>query len=275
MIFPAFTWVLLPVSAVLCLVGFYKLSFFSTLAKGLSLAGLSLTVLIVSLIRGDVRLPLAVLCLLGLIYGLFRDGFRAVGEMQSAARRRNLKSQKESDMSIFMLILWWLGFLLIYALLILPLWYRAAEHDGNGALWAWIGAALMTAGLVLEIIANVQMIKAADENPYMPALSGLFRYSRCPGACGEFLFWTGVFVSGIGIYSGLQWLLASLAYLTSLGLVLYRVSREERYALRNFGDLPAYQAYAGRTPLLFPFIPLYTLEPGGLKEKEDDREPGE
>ena len=270
MIFPALTWVLAAVAAVLCLVGFYKLSFFASLARGLSLAGLSLTVWILTMARGEAALPLIVLCLLGLIYGMVRDGLRAIGEMRSAMKRRNMKSQKESEMGRLLPVLEWLGFTLVYTLTVFPLWYRASAEEAGGALWAWIGAALMAAGLAVELIARSQMIKAADQNPYMPALTGLFRYTRCPGACGEFLFWTGVFISGIGVYEGWQWLAASLAYLCSLGLILRRVRTEERRARKNFGDLPAYQAYAARTPLLFPFVPLYSLEAAAVREKTDD-----
>ena len=270
MIFPAWTWVLPAAAAVLCLVGFYKLSFFTSLARGLSLAGLSLTVLILTLARGEAALPLIVLCLLGLIYGMVRDGLRAVGEMQSAMKRRNMKSRKEREMNPLLPVLKWLCFTLLYTLAIFPIWYRASAEEAGGAVWAWIGAGLMTAGLVIELIARSQMMKAADMNPYMPALTGLFRYTRCPGACGEFLFWTGVFLSGIGVYSGWQWLVAALAYLSSLGLILRRVGVEKRYAEKNFGDLPVYRAYAERTPLLFPFVPLSRTAAGNKEKQTDD-----
>ena len=264
MIFPAWTWVLIPIALVLCVSGFYKLSYLSTLARGLCLAGLSLAVLILSFAVGHVSLVLGLLCLLALICGLRRDGLAAYAVLRSAARRKYMKSQSETEMGPMLLLVQWLGFALIYVLEIFPLWYRAsAEKAGN--LGGWIGLVLMLAGFVLEEAADRQQIAAANENPYLPAMSGLYRLVRCPGALGECLFRTGLFISGIDAYQGLQWLPAVLAWAVSLFFVWQRLKREERRAEKNFGDLPVYREYVRSTPLILPFVPLYSVD-----RKEND-----
>ena len=73
-------------------------------------------------------------------------------------------------------------------------------------------------------------------------------------------------LTGIGACRGWQWLPVVLAWAVSLYFVWRRVCREENRAGKNFGDLPVYQDYIRTTPVLIPFVPLYSFN----RKKEND-----
>ena len=73
--------------------------------------------------------------------------------------------------------------------------------------------------------------------------------------------WTGSFVITFGSCCTLwQWVIALLGY---VGIVYVMFSGARRLELRQrevYGNIPEFQAYIKRTPLLIPFLPLYSLE---------------
>ena len=74
-------------------------------------------------------------------------------------------------------------------------------------------------------------------------------------------FWTGVMLSGIGSNSGFwQWLAAIAGY---AGIIFVMFSGARRLEIRQnktYGEDPEYQAYVRSTPILIPFVPLYSVE---------------
>ena len=68
MVFPPLTWVLLIVSAALCAIGFYKFVYFMSVGYGLAVAGIGVTIAVIGLVRGDLTVVMAVLCLLLLLF---------------------------------------------------------------------------------------------------------------------------------------------------------------------------------------------------------------
>ena len=84
---------------------------------------------------------------------------------------------------------------------------------------------------------------------------------RCPNYLGEMLFWTGTFVSGIGVYAGVaQWLAALLGYVGIIYVMFGGARRLEMRQNRSYGKDPAYQRYVRTTPIMLPFVPLYSVE---------------
>ena len=84
---------------------------------------------------------------------------------------------------------------------------------------------------------------------------------RCPNSFGEMLFWTGVFLGGVGAYSGaLQWIAALLGYVGIIYVMFGGARRLEMRQNRVYGDDPAYRAYVRKTPIMLPLIPLYSVE---------------
>ena len=153
----------------------------------------------------------------------------------------------------------WITCALLYVLEVTPVFYRLQNGSGTNA-WTWIGVVTMLCGIILESAADIQKNKAKKVNPKRFVDTGLYRLVRCPNYLGEMLFWTGVFLSGIGSVHGWQWLLAAIGY---VGIIFVMFSGARRLEIRqnkNYGKDPEYQKYVKTVPILVPFIPLYSVE---------------
>ena len=51
-----------------------------------------------------------------------------------------------------------------------------------------------------------------------------------------------------------------IGFLLILYVMLSGAKRLEKRQNKNYGDDPEYQAYYKKTPAIFPFVPLYSLE---------------
>ena len=153
----------------------------------------------------------------------------------------------------------WVSVAVLYTAQVSPLFYRLYNGTATGAL-PFIGAAVSLFGLVLEAVADRQKSAQKAVNPNMVATQGLYRLVRCPNYLGEIVFWTGVFVGALDALTGAgQWILAVFAYLCIVMVMVNGAQRLEKRQHARYGADPAYRRYAGTTPILFPFIPLYHL----------------
>ena len=70
------------------------------------------------------------------------------------------------------------------------------------------------------------------------------------------MLWTGIFVCGAGVFSGLRWLgVLSPVFVTLLLMRVSGVPMLEQRADARWGEEPAYQAYKARTSVLVPLPP--------------------
>lgn len=259
MVFPPLTWVLLVVSAVLCSVGFYKFVYFMSVGYGLSVAGIGLTIFIIALIRGNLTAAMAVLCFLAVVYGFRLGGFLAIREMKSAAYRKKLNEQIEKPVPFPVKVVMWLFMAVLYVIQVCPIWYRESTAPDAPTGIAWVGAVIMCCGICIEALADKQKSDSKKKNPGQPAMTGLYKFCRCPNYFGEILFWTGVFVSGLNILQGAQWIFAVLGYVTIFFIMVSGAQRLEKRQNKNYGSMKEYQEYVEKTPILFPFLPIYHL----------------
>ena len=119
----------------------------------------------------------------------------------------------------------------------------------------------MAFGVAFESASDWQKSRAKALNPRRFCDTGLFKIVRCPNYLGEVIFWTGVLISGLNILTGIsQWCLALLGYAGIIYVMFSGARRLEVRQNKNYGDDPEYQAYVKRTPILLPFIPLYSVE---------------
>ena len=183
--------------------------------------------------------------------------------MKSAAYRKTLNAQTDKPVPIFVKFFMWIFMAVLYVMEASAVWYREATAPNGPQLTAWIGAAVMLCGILIEALADKQKSAAKKIAPDRPAMDGLYKISRCPNYFGEITFWTGVFISGWSILKGWQWLIAVLGYVMILGIMISGAQRLEKRQNKNYGSLPEYQAYVKKTPILVPFIPVYHL----VKEK--------
>ena len=259
MVFPPLTWVLLVVAAALCAIGFIKFVWFMSVGYGLAVGGIGIAIFAIACIRGDLTPVMAILCGLLLVYGLRLGLFLLVREMKSAAYRKTLNAQTEKPVPIFVKCFMWVFMAVLYVMEASAIWYREATAPDGPQLTAWIGAAIMLCGILLEAVADKQKSAAKKIDPNKPAMNGLYKISRCPNYFGEITFWTGVFVSGWSILAGWQWLIAALGYIMILGIMISGAQRLEKRQNKNYGSMPEYQAYVKKTPILVPFIPISHL----------------
>ena len=84
---------------------------------------------------------------------------------------------------------------------------------------------------------------------------------RCPNYLGEILVWTGMFFGSVTcLVSPLEIILSAAGY-AGIVFVMFNGARrlELRQESQNGGDA-AYRAYAAKTPILLPLVPLYSLK---------------
>ena len=249
------------VSLLLCCIGFKRFVWFMSVGYGLSVAGIGVALLVMSIVRGQSSLIYAVQCIVMAAYGIRLGGFVLVRERKNANYRAKLEEVGgNAKVPVFAEVFIWLycGFLYImqsagpvYRLL------NGFSTAPNAA--AWIGTLISICGAVMEGLADKQKSAQKKTNPNMPAMEGLFRLCRCPNYFGEMLFWTGSLVSGIGALQGAQWIAALIGWCVIIAVMLSGAKRMETRHIRHYGNDSIYNEYADHTPLLIPFVPLYHM----------------
>mgnify|MGYP003381835585 CR=1 FL=1 len=158
----------------------------------------------------------------------------------------------------------WIGVSILYVLMFLPALYHlsgtAQLPTPTTVAVELVGVTLLCGGLLLETKADQQKSAYKALHPREFCGVGLYQWVRCPNYLGEILFWLGGWLMGVPFYSGpWQWL-GSLAGL--IGIILIMMSSTKRLEAEQesrYGNLPAFQSHVRRTPVLFPFVPIYTL----------------
>lgn len=253
-------WVLFAVAMVISAVGFYKYVYFISLGYGFSVAALGIVMLL--MFGGQVNPVTAVMCVLFVIYGCRLGGYLLMRELKSASYRNTMKREIKdgSGMKFGVKCCIWVSCSLLYVLQVSPLFFRL-ENGGATDVAAVIGAVIMACGILLESMADHQKSRAKAKNPSRFCDEGLYKIVRCPNYLGEVLFWTGVFVSGVTALSGaLQWIAALIGYICIVYIMFGGARRLEIRQNRNYGKDPEYQVYVKKTPILLPFVPLYSVE---------------
>ena len=149
---------------------------------------------------------------------------------------------------------------LLYVLEVSPVFFRL-QNGGSVDLVTVIGAVVMACGILLESMSDHQKSAAKKVNPKRFCDTGLFRIVRCPNYLGEILFWTGVLISGITTLNGVwQWGAAIAGWVCIVYIMFGGARRLEIRQNKNYGADPEYQAYVQSTPIILPFVPLYSVE---------------
>ena len=251
--------ILLAVSLAISAVGWKYFIYFFSLGYGYGITALSVAMLL--MYKGFVTWPTLVLCLLLMVFGCRLGTYLLVRERKAAAYRKILYDpslQKKKPVGVVITV--WLFCAILYVAQVSPVAFRLANGSQGSELWAWIGAAVMLCGIGLEAISDAQKSAAKKRNPKRFVDTGLYRMVRCPNYLGEVVIWTGALLSAIG--AGLvwwQWIIVGIGY---LGIVYVMFSGARRLELRQteiYGNDPEYQAYAKKTPILIPFLPIYSV----------------
>lgn len=257
--FPQSMLVILIACAALSAVGFYKFVYFLSVGYGFAIAGSGVTMMV--MYGGEMSLPCWLLCILLILYGVRLSGFLLVREIRNATYRKTLKEAGgDKPMPLFVKAVIWIACFLLYTAQVSPVLYRLEAGAFDGVMPV-VGVLVMAGALILESLADWQKSQAKKANPHRFCDTGLYKIVRCPNYLGEVLFWTGVLLSGIGALRGaVQWTVAILGYLLLVYVMFSGAKRLEGRQNRNYGEDPEYREYVKKTPILLPFIPLYSLQ---------------
>lgn len=260
--------ILFAVCAVMCAVGFYKFVYFLSIGYGFAVAGGGIAILVMYFLTPTAT-PLWVMLVaaaLFVAYGARLSGFLLVRELKNVSFKKTdvakdtLAKNKEKKMPVFVLATIWIFVSVLYVAQVSPMLFRYLKGDASDILLPAIGFGISVFGLILESIADAQKSAQKKERPDMVATRGLYRIVRCPNYLGEITFWTGVFVSGITAYATIgQWITAVLAYVAIVYIMFNGAQRLERRQMERYGDNEEYNAYANKTPIILPLLPIYHL----------------
>lgn len=252
--------ILLIVALVASSIGFKKYVYFISLGYGFSISAIGITLLI--LFSKELTIGTILLSVLFIIYGIRLSGYLAYREIKSASYNKTMKKEIKDGkgMSIIAKSAIWITSALLYACETAPVLFRLENKKGTDA-FAIVGLIIMILGLSLETLADFQKNKAKKINPNRFVDTGLFKLVRCPNYLGEMIFWTGVLFSGINSFNSFAaWFLSLVGYIGIIYVMFGGARRLEMRQNRNYGSDPEYQKYVSSTPIMLPFIPLYSVE---------------
>lgn len=253
--------ILFAASALACAIGFKKYIWFISIGYGLSISaiGIALWCLYSSQMT---EVPKLIACVLLILYGFRLGGYLLFRELKSSSYNRKMKTEISdgSRMPGYVKILLWLSCALLYFLMTSPVFFRFYNQEAADTVFA-VGLTVMFFGIVFEAVSDLQKSKAKKQNPKRFCDAGLFRIVRCPNYLGELIIWTGVFLSGWTALKGAgQWICALLGYLGIVYIMFSGARRLELRQDRSYGEDPEYQNYVRSTPILIPFVPLYSVK---------------
>ena len=249
------------VCALGCSMGFKHFIWFISIGYGFAVSCGSLAILILAAIHGRLNLLLVLQCAVLFVYGLRLGLFLYLRETKNAAYKKTLDSQTGNDkkMPIFVSLFMWIYSAFLYDGEMSPIFFRN-WHGTYGDILPWIGVVISAIGVIMEALADKQKSAQKAKNPNMVATEGLYKLVRCPNYLGEILTWTGVFVGGLTALSGVwEWVIACVSYVTIVFIMLNGAQRLEKRQNGRYGDMQEYKDYAAKTPIIIPFVPLYSL----------------
>lgn len=251
--------ILFAVALVISSIGFKKFVWFISLGYGFSIAGLGIAMPVLFYRNlTPVTIILSILCI---IYGCRLGGYLLVRERKSVSYQKTMKDDIKdgSDMNLLLKIIVWASCALLYCCEVAPIFFRL-RHNAPTDAAAVIGTVIMALGIILESASDYTKNQYKKKYPRRFCDVGLFKIVRCPNYLGEVLIWTGVFVSGVTALSGaLEWCAALAGWVCIVYIMFGGARRLELRQNKNYGNDPEYQKYVKKTPILLPFIPLYSV----------------
>ena len=249
-------------SLLVCLCGFKKYVYFLSIGYGFSVSVIGAALIVMSAMGiFPATLPNYILFALLVVYGFRLSGFLLIRELKNAAYRKTLAEAtgEESKMPVFVKAVMWLAVAVLYVAQTSPAYFRVYnEAAGSGFLWA--GIAVCVLAIIIESVADQQKSAQKAVRPDMVATQGLYKIVRCPNYFGEILFWTGLTVSCLDALNvWYQWVVVLLAYVCIVYIMFNGAQRLEKRQMARYGENAEYKAYADKTPIIIPLLPVYHL----------------
>lgn len=254
--------ILLAVSLAVSGLGWIYFIYFFSIGYGFGVSALAVAIAL--LFKDVLTLPAALMCLVMFIFGCRLGLYLLTREKRSTEYRKILYGPDAAKKKpLFVVITVRVFCALLYVGQVSPLaFYLANMADGADVneVWLWIGAALMAVGVVLEAVSDAQKKEAKKRDPKRYVDTGLYRLVRCPNYLEELVIWTGSFIVCFGACCSIwQWIIAAIGY---IGIVYVMFSGARRLEVRQavtYGSDPEFQKYIKKTPILLPFLPIYSV----------------
>lgn len=247
-------------SLLVCLCGFKKYVYFMSIGYGFSVAVIGAAMIVMSLMGiFPAQLAHYIQFILFIVYGFRLSGFLLIREIKNAAYRKTLKEATGGEVPVFVKVAMWLTMGVLYVAQTSGVAFRLFNGCETSAV-QWIGIAVSAFGIGLETIADQQKSEQKAKRPDMVATEKLYKIVRCPNYFGEILFWTGVTISALDILKGAgQWSTVVIAYILIVFIMFNGAQRLEKRQMARYGNNPEYKAYADKTPIIIPLLPVYHL----------------
>ena len=257
-----YLWILLAVSMAVSGLGWIYFIYFFSIGYGFGVSALAVATAII--FKDVITVPTALLCAVMFIFGCRLGLYLLTREKRSPEYKKILYGPDAAKKKpLFVVIMVWIFCALLYVGQVSPVAFFLANKAAGLPVceaWAWAGAGLMAVGVLLEAVADAQKTAAKKINKHRFVDTGVYRLVRCPNYLGELVIWTGAFIVCFGACCTVwQWVIAALGY---AGIVYVMFSGARRLELRQdlvYGADPTYQTYRSKTPILLPFIPLYSV----------------
>ena len=254
--------ILLSISFAVSAVGWLYFIYFFSIGYGLTITALAAATAII--FHNELTLPTAILCVVLFVYGLRLALYLLHRERKSATYKQILyQPENTTKKPLFVMFAIWIMCALLYVGQMSPATfylYNLANGSEVNEVWAWVGAIVATIGVIIEMVADAQKSAAKKINARRYVDTGLYRIVRCPNYFGEVLMWTGSFLICFGACCTVwQWVIAIIGY---IGIVYVMFSGARRLELRQtetYGNDPEFQKYIKKTPLILPFVPIYSV----------------
>jgi steroid 5-alpha reductase family enzyme len=162
-------------------------------------------------------------------------------------------------------LLIWPAVSLLYVAVASPLILNLESAVGQGSTFPHrlvlrSGFAIMFAGLLIEGLADLQKARFKRTIPDRFCDVGLYRWVRCPNYLGEIIFWMGNWIAGLGASAGaLGWIVPVVGLVAIVLIMIGSTKRLEAKQEGRYGDRADFQSYAQTVPVLFPWVPVYSL----------------
>ncbi len=245
-------------------IGFYRFLYFISIGYAFLIVAMA----VITPLRyiENLSLASALQNLFLVLWGLRLGIYLVRREFQAAYRKRNTETHQS-----FAGIPWrvktivWVSVSLLYVLMFSPSLFLLT---GTPATSSWIlplsqgaGLLLMGGGLILESIADKQKSNFKTQFPKQYCDVGLYRWVRCPNYLGEIMFWVGNWVIGILFYTtAMKWVGSLVGMVCIVLIMMGATKRLEKAQDERYGSQPDYQKYIRSVPVLFPYIPVYSLK---------------
>lgn len=245
-------------------IGYYRLVYFISVGYGYSIAGMAILTFILSFTKLDLfaLIHLALLTLYGIrlaTYLVMRDfNTTYAGELKEI-KKHDQRTPLYKKAGI------WLGVSLLYVCMFMPAYARVNALQkatlSASPIFPILGLSIMVLGILLEALADYQKSAFKKKAPKDFCSIGLYAFVRCPNYLGEILFWTGNFIASLAFMRSLLFLIPSLiGYICIVLIMMGSTKRLEFKQDDRYGHLEAYNTYRSSVPVLFPFLPIYTLK---------------